>query len=120
MRIEVEGLAQLDDQLQHLAAFCRAPQALNLAVAQLIVREAVPRTPRRTGNLAGSMGAIGTPHAAELVARTPYAAAVHQGVPSRHQQPHPWLIQTAVATQAQWETAAADVLDHELDKVTGK
>lgn len=120
MPVQVQGLGQLEQQLHALADWLRSPQALNLAVAQVIVREAQPRTPRRTGRLAASMEAQATGKAARPTARTPYAQPVHQGVPSRNMRAQPWLIQTAVAVQAQWSAAAVEIIDTELGKVTGK
>jgi hypothetical protein len=90
--------------------------------AELVVRVAKPRTPRKTGALADTVRGSGTQTAGIVRAgnkSVPYANPIHWGWPARHIKPQPWLSIAAQSSESQWLPLFMEQLD-ELAQSLGK
>jgi hypothetical protein len=90
--------------------------------ANLVVGVAKPRTPRRTGALAGTVRGSGTQTAGIVRAgnkSVPYAGPIHWGWPARHIKPQPWLSSAAQTSEPQWLPLFMEQLD-QLARSLGK
>jgi hypothetical protein len=120
--VEVEGLRQLRRSLKAAGLSLQDLKDAHAQVAQLVVRAAAPRAPRRTGRLVATDRAAGTQTAAIVRAgraSVPYAGPIHWGWPARHIPAQPWLYDAAVQSREEWTGLYLHALEDIIDKVEG-
>lgn len=120
--VEVDGMRTLRASLKRAGLSLQDLKDAHSQVAQLVVRAAAPRAPRRSGALAATGRGSGTQSAAVVRAgraSVPYAGPIHWGWPSRHIPAQPWLYEAAVASQDQWTGLYLRALQHIIDQVEG-
>lgn len=93
--VQIQGARELRRQLNRLDRELTSAgmKRVHMAVADLVVKEAVKVAPRRTGRLAGDIRAQATTRSAiGAVGRTsvPYAGPIHWGWPSRPNPDRGW------------------------------
>lgn len=92
-------------------------------VAAFVSSAARPKSPvGLTGRLSGTVRGSGTKTAAVIRAgraSVPYAAPIHFGWPARNIEPHPWLTDTAQATEPAWTPIYAGAVQRVLNTIQG-
>lgn len=116
-RIEIQGDQELASSLHVAAKALGQMDSANRSAAEVIVRGALARVPRRTGKLAGSIGAESDRDGAAVVVRSPYAGYVEYG--TRFTRAQPYLNPAVTDTQTQWEREYQAGVDDALGKVHG-
>lgn len=119
--VKVTGLAQLRRELKRLELGTGDLKAANEAAGRVVLTDATARAPRgRTGRLAGS-GRAGRGEAKAVVtfggATVPYARPIHWGWPARKIEPHPFAVEAARATEAEWLEVYKQALDDLVEQV---
>lgn len=123
LSMEVEGLKELQKQIRDLgdAELRKQLREANKSVAQMVVDQALPNVPVRSGKLRASLKASATQTSAYGKAgssvRVPYAAAIHWGYPSRHIRAAPFLWDAADAVLNRAVKEYEDQLQSLIDKV---
>lgn len=108
--LQVDGARQLRSSLKRAGVSVQDLKAAHKAVADMVATDASPRTPRRTGRLAGTLRAAGTQSAAIVRAgrsTVPYAGVIHWGWPAHGIDAQPWI---AEAAERKFEPAQAQYL----------
>lgn len=120
--VKVENLSALRRELRKAGDDLGDLKDANASVAQLVATAAASRAPRRTGTLAGTVRgnrAAGKATVNAGGARVPYAGPVHYGWPAHHIEPHPFVIDAAQATEAEWVPIYEQAIDQVVDRVGG-
>ena len=120
--VEVEGLRTLRRTLKAAGVSLQDLKEAHAAVAAVVVRNAMPDAPRRTGALALSTRGSGQAGAAVVRAgraSVPYAGPIHWGWPKRHIKAQPWLYEAAQDSQDQWTGLYLRALQHIIDTIEG-
>lgn len=118
--VRVEGARELRRALKQAGEDLDDLKDANQAAGKIVLEEAEPRTPRRTGRLAttGRVNrAAGKANVSYGNAKVPYAGPIHWGWPARHIAAQPWVLEAAEASQPKWVQAYSDAVQKVLDKV---
>jgi hypothetical protein len=118
--VRAEGLRRLRADLKQLGDDLGDLKDANARAAQLVATAAAARAPRRTGRLAGSVRGNRAAGRATVVAgraSVPYAGPIHYGWPAHGIEPHPFVIDAAQATEAEWLGLYLEDIDQQLDKL---
>jgi hypothetical protein len=91
--------------------------------AEIVRAAAAPKTPRRSGTLAGTLKATGSQGIAKVTAgtpsRVPYAGVIHWGWPRRNITAQPWIAEAAQQTETRWQHTNLDAIEKIIDTVEG-
>lgn len=96
-KIQVEGLREFQRVVRQVKdrEVTKAVTEANKAAAQIVVDDAKPYAPRRSGRLANSVKAVNSARYSAVRAGTgktvPYAGPIHYGWPARGIRPRPFL-----------------------------
>jgi hypothetical protein len=118
--VRVEGTRELRRALKQAGDDLDDLKDANQAAGKIVLEEAEPRTPRRTGRLAATgrvNRAAGKANVSYGSAKVPYAGPIHWGWPARHIAAQPWVLEAAEASQPKWVQAYSDAVQKVLDKV---
>lgn len=120
--IKVEGGRQIRSQLKAAGEDLSDLKDAHLSAAELVVRAAEPKTPRKTGRLAATGRAAGT--ATQAIMRwgggaVKQAGPVHFGWAERNIKPQPWATDTAQETEPQWTEIYFAKVQRVLAKIRG-
>jgi len=120
--VQVEGARQLRATLKKAGLDVQDLKDAHRKVAEQVAHDALPDTPRRSGDLARSLRPAGTQTAAIVRAgrkAVPYAAAIHWGSPRQHIKPQPWIYNAAQRTQNTWTGTYLAALETIIDAIEG-
>lgn len=120
--VRVEGLGQLVRDLKAAGGSLDDLKDANQAVSRIVLDDARPRVPHRTGRLAASGRINRAAKKANVLfgsASLPYAGPIHWGWPSRHIAAQPFGVDAAEATQPEWLEAYEREIQKLLDDVKG-
>jgi hypothetical protein len=119
---EVKGAREMRKTLKAAGDDLADLKVAHAAAAQTVATTARPTTPFRTGALAASMRPGATKTAAIIRAggaRVPYANVIHWGWKAHKIAPQPWIVDAAIASQAQWEAQYEDAVSTVLQRIRG-
>ena len=120
--VRIDGLTGLRRKLREAGDDLADLKDANASVAQLVAAAAASRAPRSSGALAGSVRgnrAAGKATVNAGGARVPYAGPIHYGWPAHGIEPHPFVIDAAQGTEAQWLPIYQEAIDQAVDRVGG-
>lgn len=120
---QVEGGRELRRSLKAAGDDLQDLRETHRQVGTFVTSAALPRTPRRSGNLAAT-GRAGATKTAALArfggARSPYANAIHWGEKKRRRLPaRPWVTEAAQATEPTWTTMYEQGVERVLARIKG-
>lgn len=114
VRFKVEGLSKTLRALERAGAAAADMRDGMHRIGNIVVARAVPRAPRKSGRMAGTIRA-GRGKTKAVVrmggGSVPYAGVVHYGWPDRNIAPQPVLIDALQSSRDQIFTALNDELD---------
>jgi hypothetical protein len=120
---KVEGLDRLVRTLKRAALDVSDLKEAHANAGRIVVADAVPRAPHRSGKLAGSIRTTRQARRARVVAgrsSVPYAGPIHWGWQARGIRANPFISWGAQATEAQWSEGYRRDVQRALDNVRGK
>jgi HK97 gp10 family phage protein len=120
-RLEVKGLNKLTRALRKAGVEVKDMKAANVKVGNVVVRAAVPITPKASGALAGSIRPAQRQSGVVVRAgggRIRYAKFVEYG--TRKMRARPYLRRAARDSQPQWMDVYADELQNLMDEVAAR
>jgi len=120
--VQVEGLAALIKALRQAEAGLDDLKNANQAAGTIVLGEARPAAPTRSGRLAASGRANRAAGRANVLfgsARVPYANPIHWGWPARGIAADPFVTTAAAATEDRWLGAYERDVQSILDAVRG-
>jgi hypothetical protein len=120
--VRVEGARELRSTLKRAGENLNDLKAAHSEAAQLVTAASRPRSPRRTGALAGTVRGSGTTTAAVIRAggaRVPYAGPIHFGWPGHNIEAHPFISEAAESTEPAWTRLYVNEVEKILEKVHG-
>jgi hypothetical protein len=112
--VKVEGVRELQKALRDLGAEAGDLKAVHLEVAEMLVPGIEQRTPRRSGDLAGSWVARSTKGRARITSTQPYAGVIEYGWPARGIEPARMVRDTVEASSAE----ILDTYERGLERVS--
>lgn len=118
--VRVEGARELRRALKAAGDDLGDLKDANQAAAKIVLGEAAPHTPRRSGALAATGRVNRAAGKANVIygnAKVPYGPPIHWGWPARNIKAQPWVTEAADASQPQWLQAYNDAVQKVLDKV---
>lgn len=120
--VHVEGARELRRTLKRAGDNMQDLKKANYAAGMHVATASKPRSPRRTGALAGTLRAARAQGRASVNlgrAAVPYAGPIHWGWPRRNITAQPFVAETAQSTQGSWLRIYEQDIRRELDKVRG-
>jgi hypothetical protein len=120
--VRVEGLNNLVRTLNRASADLSDLKDAHAAAGRLVAADAIPRAPRVSGRLAGSVRPARQARRARVMAggaRVPYAGPIHWGWQARNIRPDPFISWAAMATETQWTEGYRRDVQAALDRVKG-
>ena len=121
--VEVDGLRNLRRTLKAAGLAVDDLKAAHKSVAETVIRAALPRVPRRTGALAGTLRAANAQTGAVVkagFAGIPYAGPIHWGWPARHITAQPFYLDAADSSRTEWEREYLSALEAIIATVEGR
>jgi hypothetical protein len=116
---QVEGAKELRRTLRKAGDDMKDLKVAHADAARIVSDAAVPKAPRRTGALAGTIRPAGTKTMAIVragYARVPYAGVQEWGWPRRNIPAQPYIVPAAHETEADWVKR----YDEEIERILGK
>jgi len=121
-QVQVQGAAELRRTLRRAGDDLGDMKDVNAAVARLVATRSVASGPRRSGKLVASVRgsrAVSSAVVRAGGARVPYAGPIHWGWPSHHIAAHPFIADTAVATEPTWTRMYLQGINEIIGRVRG-
>jgi hypothetical protein len=112
-KVEVPDLDQVVRGLDNVGEALRHLDDLDDAAADVVVRAAGPRTPRRTGRLESRTRAQDGAVVNDLI----YAGVIHNGWAARHIKAQPWIVEAGESSTDEWTAVYVDGVNELLGKV---
>jgi hypothetical protein len=116
-RVKVEGVREVQRALKAFDAKTEDLKAVHTTVARTLLPGIASRTPRRTGELAGSWDAGATKTRARLLSSRPYAGPIEYGWTARGIEPARMVRATIEAEQGEIVERYEDELEKLADRI---
>lgn len=121
--VEVEGARELRASMKRAGEDLGDLADAHAEVAAQVAAASSAAAPRKSGNLAGTVRGNRAKTSAVVKAgraSVPYAGVIHWGWPRRNIAAHPWMTDTAKATEPAWTETYLSAIRRIVDRIHGK